>query len=153
MREHVRLLGILNIVMGCLVALVGVVVLVALGGVAGLIGAHAHNIDDTRVAPILALIGLCVAFFFLLLAAPSIIGGWGLLNFRPWARILIIIVSILHLLSFPLGTALGIYGIWVLLGDQGRRLFEAQGAGYYPPPPYPPQAAQPSNYPPQPPGA
>src|SRR5690242_12597134 len=107
MREHIRILGILNIVMGCFVALIGVAVLLVMGGVAGAIGVSIGYSNDTNglaVAPIVAFVGLCIAIFFLVLALPSIIGGWGLLSFRPWARILIIIVSVFHLFHVPIGT-------------------------------------------------
>ena len=158
MRDHVRLLGILNIVMGCLVALVGIVIFVILGGAAGAISTHQFPTDyNTQAAlPIIALVGICVAVFFLILAAPSIIGGWGLLKFRPWARILVIIISIFHLFSFPFGTALGVYGLWVLLGEEGRRIFEGPPYPYIPPPPYPAPAPPPNpaaTYPPPPPPA
>lgn len=43
-----------------------------------------------------------------------IINGWALLNRKPWARILTIILSILSLLSFPIGTIVGIYGLWAM---------------------------------------
>ncbi|MBV9611915.1 MAG: hypothetical protein JO091_05555 [Acidobacteriaceae bacterium] len=154
-RDHIRLLAILNIVMGCLTALLGIVVLVVMGGAAGVIGAAlAQDPDTARIsAPIIAVAGMAIAIFFLILALPSVIGGWGLLHFRPWARILIIIVSILHLLHFPLGTALGVYGLWVLLGNQGRALFEGPAQAYVPGGAYPPPAspAAPPPYPPPPP--
>jgi len=69
------------------------------------------------------------------LGIPGVIAGWGLMNFRPWARILVIILSILHLPSIPLGTAIGVYGLWVLFNDDTKRLFGvAVPVGYAPPP-------------------
>lgn len=154
MRDHVRILGILNIVMGSLTALIGIVVFLIMGGTAGFLTATGTTYDDTHVAaPVVAVIGVGVAVFFLVLAAPSIIGGWGLLKFRPWARIVIIIVSVFHLLNFPFGTALGVYGLWVLLSEPGRQIFEGGGAAYLQPPSYPAQAGPPPTYPPPPPGA
>ena len=47
-------------------------------------------------------------------AALALIAGYGLLNRRPWGRIVAIIVAILALINFPFGTALGIYTLWVL---------------------------------------
>ena len=127
MRDHVRILGILNIVMGSFTALAGIAVLVALGGVAGLVAATVRPEDyhnQIVAAPILLIVGLAAAIFFLVLALPSIIGGWGLMRYKPWARVLMIIVSAFHLLHVPLGTALGIYGFWVLFSEEGRRVFE-----------------------------
>jgi hypothetical protein len=146
MRDHVKIVAILNIVLGCLGVLGGVVVLLIFGGLAGMIGIS-HDQDAASAMPIFAFIGGCIAIFLFVISVPAIIGGWGLLNFRPWARILMIIISALNLLHFPLGTALGIYGLIVLLNDDTRRLFETGGA-YVPPPaypqPYPPGGAPPA---------
>jgi len=59
----------------------------------------------------------------LLRLRPSIIAGVGLLHFKPWARVLAIILSVIHLFSVPFGTALGIYGLWVLLQRETESLF------------------------------
>jgi len=37
--------------------------------------------------------------------------------------VLAIILSVIHLLSIPFGTALGIYGLWVLLQRETEPLF------------------------------
>ena len=125
MRDHIKILGILNIVMGCLTASVGVFALLILSGVAGAIHWSAISSgEDGAVfaAPIISFIGLGVAAFFVLLGLPSIIGGWGLLKFRPWARVLTLVVSGFHLLHVPFGTALGVYGFWVLLSEESRAI-------------------------------
>lgn len=48
-------------------------------------------------------------------AVLGIIAGWGLLARQSWARMLAIIFACFSLLDIPLGTALGIYTLWVLL--------------------------------------
>ena len=40
--------------------------------------------------------------------------GWSLLTRRPWGRVLAIVVAVLSLIKFPLGTALGIYTLVLL---------------------------------------
>jgi hypothetical protein len=57
--------------------------------------------------PLIAVATICTA-------ALALATGFGLLNRRPWGRVLAIIAAILALLKFPLGTALGIYTLWVL---------------------------------------
>jgi hypothetical protein len=157
MRDHVKIVAILNIVLGCLGVLGGVVVLIIFGGLAGMIGLSQNQAAPPATA-LFAIIGGCIAIFLFVLSVPGIIGGWGMLNFRPWARILMIIISALNLLHFPLGTALGIYGLIVLLNEDTRRLFETGGAYVplpaYPPtgygqPPYAPPGSQPPAYPQQ----
>jgi len=135
MRDHIKILGILNIVMGCLTALVGLVALVILSGVAGAIHWSAISTGDNEApfaAPMISLIGLGVAAFFVLLGLPSIIGGWGLLRLRPWSRVLTIVVSGFHLLHVPFGTALGIYGLWVLLSEESRVILSDRPSGNMP---------------------
>jgi hypothetical protein len=42
---------------------------------------------------------------------------------HEWARILILVVSFFHLLSFPFGTALAVYSFVILLKDETVKLF------------------------------
>ncbi|HKV62881.1 MAG TPA: hypothetical protein VJO16_13270 [Candidatus Acidoferrum sp.] len=57
--------------------------------------------------------------------------AWGLLERQPWARTLGLVIGFLGLLRFPLGTALGIYTLWVLLPEESGREYDrlAQGGG------------------------
>jgi hypothetical protein len=149
MRDHIRILGILNIVMGCLTAAVGIFVLLAMGTLVGIIsasiasGSGSDMHDAATAAPFIGLVGVIIAGFFIVLALPSIIGGWGLMHYRPWSRVLMIVVSAFHLFHIPLGTALGIYGLWVLLNTESQRILESGGAWVPAPvatPGYPPAA-------------
>ena len=126
MAQHVKILGILHIIYAGLVLLVGVIVLVVMGGIAGFLNANPDRSADSQVAPpILVLIGLGVFCFLLLLSLPGIIGGFGLLAFKEWSRILTIVLSAFELLSVPFGTALGIYGLWVLFKPETENLFRS----------------------------
>ena len=102
-----------------------VIVLFVFGGIAGIVGAaNPGNPEAWHVAmPVLGLVGLVISVCVLLLSLPGIIAGFGLLRFRPWARILTIVLSALHLPGVPIGTAIGIYGLWVLLQAETERMF------------------------------
>ena len=50
--------------------------------------------------------------------------AWGLSERKTWARPLGLVVGFLALLRFPLGTALGIYTLWVLLPEPSRREYD-----------------------------
>ena len=113
----------LPLVMGLLFALV---VLLIFGGIAGVVGTNAQSPEAQVAVPILAAIGTFVFFNLLILSLPGIIAGIGLLQFRPWARILTIILSAFELMSVPFGTAIGIYGLWALLSSGGEELFREQ---------------------------
>ena len=145
MRDQIKILGILNIVMGGLTALLGIAVLLLAGGLAGVIAASiqsslGEDSSSAIAAPLIATIGIGIAVFFLLLAAPSVIGGFGLLHYKRWSRVWMIVVSGFHLLHVPFGTALGIYGLVVLLNEESQRILESGGTLITGVPYAPPQA-------------
>ena len=101
----------------------------------GLFGRHFGNSDFTLgwspfgsmwLASLwpMALFSLVTSVFCVLLTA------YALLTRQPWGRIFAIIFGILALIHFPLGTALGIYTLWVLApslsGDEYAALADAQ---------------------------
>jgi hypothetical protein len=51
--------------------------------------------------------------------------GWGLLRRERWARVVTIVLGAIALIDVPLGTALGIYTLWVLLPERSRDEFHA----------------------------
>jgi hypothetical protein len=122
MQTHVRVLGILQIVFGAVGVLVGVGAVALFGGVAGLL--NYNDPDATLTVPTVSLAGAII--LIIALALPGLIAGVGLLFYQPWARTAMIIVSLLQLMNIPLGTALGVYGLWVLSKKEGARLFEQQ---------------------------
>ena len=123
MAQHVRILGILHIIYGGLGIFVGLLVFLIMGGIAGLVGVTDHSPDSAIAIPILGGIGGLVFVILLCFSVPGIIVGFGLLHFKPWSRLLALIMSALELFSIPFGTALGIYGFWVLLKPETEQLF------------------------------
>ncbi|MBP1766672.1 MAG: hypothetical protein H6P98_787 [Candidatus Aminicenantes bacterium] len=117
MDRHVQLIGILWIVYGIMGLLFAFFVFLVLFGVSFI-----PNMGT--IAPgILRLIAWAASFFFLALALPQIIAGMGLMKHKEWGRILTLIVSFFHLISVPLGTALGIYSFVILLKPETIKLF------------------------------
>ncbi len=57
--------------------------------------------------------------------------AWGLFERERWARMLGLVLGFLALVRFPLGTALGIYTLWVLLPESSGAEYErlARGEG------------------------
>ena len=97
--------------------LVGAVVLFSLLAIPGIVP---ENRDDL---PILLAYGAALAFLPLVSAAWDLVGGIGLFKRRRWARILVLIGCVPELFAFPVGTATGIYTIWVLMQEEAVRLF------------------------------
>jgi hypothetical protein len=104
---HVRLLGILWLAASAIHLLPGFFLASFFGG------HHQPFAPDMPffVRDILRAVG----GVFLASGILGLIAGWGLLERRPWARMLAIILGCFHLVNPPFGTALGIYTLWVLL--------------------------------------
>jgi hypothetical protein len=123
MAQHVKILGILHIIFGALGVLGAITVLLIFGGISAIVGLSDHS-DSFTAVPILGAIGGFVFILVMALSLPGLIIGIGLMQFKPWARIAGIVLSALDLVSVPpLGTALGIYGLWVLLSRESEQMF------------------------------
>jgi hypothetical protein len=123
--QHLKILGILNIVFGGLGICGALVILLVFGIPAGLIVADA----DPDAAETLSIFGVVGGFIFVLVAifsVPALVAGIGLLKYQEWARIWTIVASVLHLINIPLGTALGVYGLWVMFKDETATLIRAR---------------------------
>jgi hypothetical protein len=126
MQQHVKILARLHIVLGGLGVLLALTVMLVFGGLAAFTG----NLPDFGISSaafsIIGAVAFCVV---LVISLPGLIAGIGLLTFQPWARILTIVISAIELPGFPIHTALGIYGLWVLLSNEGTALFQRQWSG------------------------
>jgi hypothetical protein len=117
MRDQVNVLGWLFIAFGAIMILMAVCIFLVLAGSGAASGDHtAFFITGT--------VGTAILIFVTALALPNLITGWGLLKFRPWARILALILGALHVFAFPFGTLLCVYTFYVLLKDETVRLFQ-----------------------------
>ena len=125
MDTHVRVLGVLNIALGVVGMIIAALMMVGVGGAAGIISASAEPEEAALAVPILSIVGGLVVAVVFAFSVPSVVTGIGLLYFKPWARILGIVLSAIALLGFPWVTLLGIYGLWVLFNKDTERLFAA----------------------------
>ena len=123
MQTHVKVLGVVYLAVGACMLLAAMFLFLTMGGVAGIVGATAEPQDAAIAIPILGFVGTALAAFLILFSVPSFITGYGLLKFKPWARILGIVLSAISLIKIPIGTVLGAYGLWVLLNTETERLF------------------------------
>jgi hypothetical protein len=116
MEKHVTVLGILYIAFSALGLLLAIIIFTAVVG-GGIIS------GDSEAMAITGIVGPAIALLFVLLFAPGLIGGIYLLKHRPWARILVLVLGFINLIEIPIGTALGIYTIWVLFKNEVVDLF------------------------------
>src|SRR6478609_4014091 len=117
METHIKVLAVLHIVFGALGTL-GAVSVLAVFGLAGTLAGLTHGPGAIYVLPIIGLTGTALFVVILCISLPGLIAGIRLLKFKPWARVMMIVLSALHILNFPLGTVLGIYGLYVLLSEE-----------------------------------
>jgi hypothetical protein len=117
---HVKALGAIFLALGTAGVLAGILSSVAFGLLAGIAGVAS---DEALGSTILGLTGLALTILLLLVSAPAIVCGWGLLKFRSWARILAIVLAAISLVAFPYGTLFGIYALWVLLTKETEVVF------------------------------
>ncbi len=118
MKQHVSFVGALHIGFG-LLGLAG-----ALAIFFGFQFLFEFVKDEPIAQDVLSFVGNSVALILVFFSSLGIIGGAGLFSFRPWARILVMIVSAINCLNVPVGTAKGVYSIWVLMQPETIELFE-----------------------------
>jgi hypothetical protein len=136
MKTHIKVLSILYIVSGALGIATALGVLLA-GGIIAFVGvlsglaelAESGLSEEEFVCGafwfgFVAIVFAFIMIFSFILSVPDIIAGVYLLKYRNWARILCIVLSILNLPSFPLGTALGVYGLVILFNEKTVALFK-----------------------------
>jgi hypothetical protein len=126
MGQHVKIIGILHVVMGGMGVLAAVAFLALFNGIASIVGTQVETSDAAVAVPVLGGIGGILFVICLVFSLPSLIGGIALLNMASWSRVFMLVVSVLYLIHIPIGTALGIYGIWALTKPETQVLFERQ---------------------------
>ena len=122
MTTHVKVLGVLYIVLSGLGVCAALFLGLLFGTAGGVVAANA-DADAAVALPFLGLAGTALVIFLLAISLPGLITGIGLLKFKPWARIVGIVLAAINLINIPLGTILGAYGLWVLLNKDTERLF------------------------------
>ncbi|MFZ5429584.1 MAG: hypothetical protein ACOZDD_05065 [Bacteroidota bacterium] len=117
MEKHVNVVAALFIglsIFGLVIALFAAVIL-------GLVGGF---VDDPVASKVLPIIASVIIWIMIIFSLPGIVAGVGLFRRKEWARILTLILSVIKLLNVPVGTAVGIYSIWVLVQDETVALFK-----------------------------
>ena len=111
MAKHINILGALFLTFSLLMIIIGFAVnyfVPIAGEISG----------DSTAMRITSIIGESIGIFLFITALPGLICGYGLLTKKSWSRIFGIILSCVSLISIPVGTAIGIYGLWTLFKDE-----------------------------------
>lgn len=124
MESHLRFLGILYILVGVIGGIFALLMLIFMGGYSG-IGLYIERSDlvSGALVQVFRFLGMFMTTLMLLLSVPSVMSGMGILKFKPWARPLAMVVSVLQLANIPLGTIISLYAFWVLMSPESEPLF------------------------------
>jgi hypothetical protein len=128
--EHNRFLAIGFGVFGLIFGLTFLLLmLVSVGVFVGLGISMTTETHDSNQMGVGILGGVFAVIFYLTLglifALPPAIATWKMLKQRRKARVWGIFAAVLVLPIAPLGTMLGIYGLWFLFSDEGRGFYSS----------------------------
>ena len=126
MKRHVDFLSTLYLAWGAIFAVVALAGLALAGGAAAI----AASTGPVRVASEMA--ARLTAFTFVILSLIAMVWsglhlwiGRSMRQYRASARLLALGLAVGNLILLPFGSALGFYACWVLLHEDGKRIFEA----------------------------
>ena len=114
--QHVTVLGWLHIIGNLFFLVIGGFVFFLLSGIGAVSG-------DAQAVAVLSVVGIFVAGLLTVLGLPGIVAGFGLLARKGWARYLAIVLGLLNLINFPIGTVVGAYTLWVLMQEKAADYF------------------------------
>ena len=123
---------------GGLLIFVGLLMGIIYAGVGAFIMGTGHRNEEQFAGGAMMIFGIFIGLIIGAIGIFDLFTGMKVRKGAAIGRILGIIVSIMSLFSFPLGTALGIYGLWFFFGDMGKALYlggSEAPASYNPPPP------------------
>ncbi|MEO9484415.1 MAG: hypothetical protein ABJG47_13245 [Ekhidna sp.] len=130
-QSHKRTLGIIHLVYGSLIAVafifIGSFVTMLFPFIAEEIADEVGNDADKVLLFVESIIRTVFILLLVFSALPSIIAGFGLLQKRSWGIVIALIAGCVSIFSFPFGTAVGVYSIYVFVENNKAKRDEDQG--------------------------
>ena len=123
MISHLDFLGILFIIWGVLTTLVGLSTLALGVGAVAIITSASRDGGSQFAAGLTAAAFATLALIAIVWGLAHVAVGVPLRKRRPSARLAALTLGAVDLLLLPYGTALGCYALWVLLNEDGKKLF------------------------------
>jgi hypothetical protein len=122
MQTHVKVLGVLFLIWAGLLAFLALAIPLGLS-IASLFLGQSGDPDAQTGMFVMGLFGTLGAAIFGVLALAWGICGYGILKHKSWARIFAIVLCAISLVKIPFGTALGIYGLWIMFNKETEAIF------------------------------
>ena len=118
-KSHVSLVAVLHICFGALSILAAIITLIAIQ-FAGNFIPQEEELAREILGSISIIIPAIVGFF----GTIDLLAGVSLFSYKQWSRVFVIIVSAISCTNIPIGTAKGVYSIWVLMQPDVQKMFE-----------------------------
>jgi hypothetical protein len=134
-QDHNRLLSIFFLVQAGLQIFGGIIGAVVYVGMGAMFATSRRMPDGEMMGGIMVFMALVFVCIAVVSGAFYALTGWRMRKNLSGAKVMGIIASILALPGFPLGTALGIYGLWFFLGEPGKNFYDGEISSVSPPPP------------------
>lgn len=123
MRSHLAIVAWLHLILDGSVLLLGTVALIFFGGLGAIVSPSGPH-QASGLAVLLILVGSALLMLAFVTSVPGLIAGWGLLQGEPWARTLMIVISIIDIIRWPgIGLIVGVYGLVVLFSPDVTAYF------------------------------
>jgi len=119
MKTHLDVVGLIDLVTGVFFTALAVFVSLGVLFAPWFYGAPLWKPGDAVTVYVVV---SAVGAVFFLIGIPSLLAGIGLLKHKSWARLLAIVLAIMAVTSFPIGTAAGVYSLWVLTHKEMEQL-------------------------------
>ncbi|WP_424963841.1 hypothetical protein [Ekhidna sp.] len=130
-QSHKRTLGILHIVYGSLITVafifIGSFISILFPFISEEIAKDIGNDADEILFMVSSLIRTIFILLLIFSALPSVIAGIGLLQKKSWGVVIALIAGCVSIFSFPFGTAVGIYSIYVFIENNKYKNDQNQG--------------------------
>ena len=111
----------IHVVLGVATLLPALILPLVFGGVWSIVALSANDPQANAVLGVTFGVVLTIVLVVLAFSGGlSLAAGIGLLRGKSWGELLTVIASVLHLANFPLGSALGVFSLWVLLVREPR---------------------------------
>jgi hypothetical protein len=149
--DGVSLIAIYQFVVAFL-SLLGICGLLSIPVIVGASTAAARAEGGPLATAIVSTVMVVVSGWIFLVGAANAVIGWGLWKQHEWGRIGALVLAVLRLLSFPIGTVIGALTLWYLLREDVRLEFQPHAAAPEPEAtPLPTMIGEPAPEPPPPP--
>lgn len=130
-QSHKRTLGILHIVYGSLITVafifIGSLISILFPFISEEVAKDMGNDADEILFMVSSIMRTIFILLLIFSALPSIIAGIGLLQKKSWGVVIALIAGCVSIFSFPFGTAVGIYSIYVFVENNKYKNDQNQG--------------------------